>query len=66
MQDYQSEKEKVNVNITITTEFAWMCLYKQSSEYAWGPKYPKTLNMAGFSKCEQYTVFQICHNMSWQ
>ena len=26
-----------------------MCLYKQDSEYAWGPKYAKILNMAGFS-----------------
>ena len=60
------KKKKVNVIITITTEFAWMYLYKQTSEYAWGPKYPKILNMAGFSKCEQYAVFQICHNMSWQ
>ena len=24
-----------------------MCLYKQDSEYAWGPKFAKILNMTG-------------------
>ena len=28
--------------------YAWMCLYKQDSEYALGPKYVKSLNMAGY------------------
>ena len=26
-------------------EYVWTCLYKQDSEYAWGPKYAKILNM---------------------
>ena len=34
-----------------------MCLNKQDSEYALGPKYAKILNMAGFSICERYTAF---------
>ena len=34
-----------------------MCLYKQDSEYASGPKYAKILNMAGFSVCDRYTAF---------
>ena len=29
-------------------EYAWMCLCKQDSEYAMGPKYAKILNMAKF------------------
>ena len=35
-------------------EYAWMCLYKQDSEYALGPKYAKILNMTGFSICEAF------------
>ena len=30
-----------------------MWLYKQDSEYAWGPEYAKILNMARFSICER-------------
>ena len=30
------------------SEYAWMCLYKQDSEYASGPKHAKILNMARF------------------
>ena len=41
-------KKKVNVTITIITEYAWMCLYKQDSKYASCPKYAKILNMAKF------------------
>ena len=29
-------------------EYAWMCLYKQDSEYALGPKYAKILDIAKF------------------
>ena len=29
-------------------EYAWMCLYKQDSEYALGPNYAEILNMAKF------------------
>ena len=28
------------------SEYVWMCKYKHDSEYASGPKYVKTLNMA--------------------
>ena len=38
-------------------EYAWMCLYKQDSEYASGPKYAKILIMTGFSISECYTAF---------
>ena len=34
--------------ITIIIEYAWMCVNKQDSEYADGPKYAKILNMAKF------------------
>ena len=44
----------------------WMCLYKDDSEYASGPKYAKILNMAEHSICKRYTTFWICQNMSWQ
>ena len=53
-------------------EYAWMCLDKQDSEYASGPKYAKIVNMAkfwiwhGFSIWERYTAFWICQRMSWQ
>ena len=50
-------------------EYTWMCLNKQDSEYASGPKYAKyakILNMAGFSICERYTAFWICQNMPRQ
>ena len=40
-----------------------MCLNKQDSEYASGPKCDKILNMAGFSICKHYPVFWICQNM---
>ena len=29
-------------------EYAWVCLNKQNSEYASGPKYAKILNMTKF------------------
>ena len=32
--------------ITIIIEYAWMCLYKQDSEYTSGPTCAKILNMA--------------------
>ena len=35
-----------------------MCLNKQDSEYASGPKYGKILDMAGFSICSEYA--RIC------
>ena len=31
-------------------EYAWMCLYKQDSEYDSGPKYTKTMNMTNYWK----------------
>ena len=40
------------------SEYAWMCLNKQDSEYASGPKYGKILDMAGFSICSEYA--RIC------
>ena len=36
---------KVNV---VIIEYDWVCLNKQCSEYAWGPKRAKILNMAKF------------------
>ena len=39
-----------------------MCLCKLDSEYATGPKYAKTLNMAEFLICERYKAFLICQN----
>ena len=45
------KKNKLNViidKLNIIIEFAWMCLYKQNSEYASGPKYLKSLNMEKF------------------
>ena len=52
-------------------EPAWMCLYKQDSEYALGPKCVKILNMAKFwirrgSQCERYAAYFICQKMPWQ
>ena len=41
-------KKEFNVIITIIIEYVWMCLYKQDSEYALGPKYAKIQNMAKF------------------
>ena len=43
-----------------------MCLYKQDSEYASGPKYAKILNMEGFSICERYIAFSIYQKMPRQ
>ena len=43
-----------------------MCVNKQDSEYALGPKYAKILIMAGFSIYERYTAFWICQNMLLQ
>ena len=34
-----------------------MCLYKQDSKYASGPKHAQTLNMTGFSARERHTTF---------
>ena len=36
----------------IIIEYTWMCLDKQDSEYASGPKYGKILNMAKFWICQ--------------
>ena len=36
--------KEISVIITITTEYAWICLHKQSSKY----EYAKTLSMAKF------------------
>ena len=35
--------------------YAWMCLYKQDSEYASGPRCAKILNMARFSQYASVT-----------
>ena len=49
MTDY-SKKNKVNIIISLLNmpEYVWMCLNKQDSEYASGPKYAKILNMTTF------------------
>ena len=39
---------KVFLVLTIIIKYAWVCLNKQDSEYASGPKYVKILNMAKF------------------
>ena len=46
-------------------EYVWMCLNKQDSEDASGPKYAKILSMAGFAICKRYTAFWICQSMPW-
>ena len=46
-------------------EYAGICLNEQHSEYAWGPKYAKVLNVAGFSMCERYTASWRCQFMPW-
>ena len=54
-------------------EYAWTCLNKQDSEYTYGSKYSKILNMAKFwiwqgsqyasvTKCSEYA--RIC--LAWQ
>ena len=48
------------------SEYAWMCLNKQNSEYASALKHTKLPNMAGLSICERYKAFRICQNMPWQ
>ena len=46
-------------------QYAWICLNKQDSEYALGPKYAKILNMVKF--WTWYLIaFWICQNMLWQ
>ena len=48
MTDY-SEKNKVNIiSLLNMPEYVWMCLNKQDSEYASGPKYAKILNITAF------------------
>ena len=39
---------KVFLVLTIIIKYAWVCLNKQDSEFASGPKYVKILNMAKF------------------
>ena len=59
-------------------EYAWMCIYKQDSEYASGPKYVKLLNMAKplilqgsqYANLTQRSEYaRLCHdrvpNISW-
>ena len=60
------KKRKLMLSLSNMPLYAWMCLHKQDSEYAWNPKYAKILSMAGFSICEHYAVFWICQNMPWQ
>ena len=38
-------------------EYTSVCLNKQDSEYAWGPKYAKILNVGEFSTSEHCTAF---------
>ena len=44
-------------------KYAWVILNKQDSEYAYGTKYAKILNLAGFLICERFTVFRVCQNI---
>ena len=60
----KKRKKKVNVIITIITECAWICLNKQISEYASGPKHAKIRNMAKFSIREHYAAWHIFEFMS--
>ena len=39
-----------------------MCLNKQNSEYAWGPKHAKLPNMAKFSICRSSLPEMFCNN----
>ena len=54
------------------SEYAWMCLFEQDSEYASGPKYSEILNMAKFSiwQGSQYASVtqrsKYYKNMPWQ
>ena len=52
-------------------EYGWMCLDKQDSEYALGPKYAKILNMASleiwqgsqYASVRQRSEYpRICHD----
>ena len=49
-------------------EYAWMCLYKQDSDYASDPKYAKILNIAKFWMWQvfQYTNVHSVLNIPWQ
>ena len=47
-------------------KYVWMCLIKQDSEYAWGPKYARIMNMAGFSICELYAALWLSQNIPSQ
>ena len=53
----KQKKKTANVIITIIIEYAWICINKQDSEFPWGPKYGKVLNMARFSLCKRYAAF---------
>ena len=44
-------------------EYAWMCLDKQDSEYASGPKYGKILNMAKFWICHRVLNIGAFHGL---
>ena len=50
------------LSLSNMSEYAWMCLYKQDSEYALGPKYAKILDIAKFWiwKDSQYASVTQC------
>ena len=62
-----NRKKKVNVIITIITEYAWICLNWQGSKYASGPKHTKILNMANrvftLSKWNTLQWHQYCNKV---
>ena len=45
------------------SEYARMCLNKQDSEYASGPKYAKILNMAQSSEYGRVFNMQVLHSV---
>ena len=53
-------------------EYVWMCLYKQGSEYTFGPKYAKIRNKAEFwiwHGSQYVSIIQhygCTQNMPWQ
>ena len=48
------------------SEYDWMYLNKQNSQYALGAKFDWILNMTKSWICQHYTAFWICQNMPWQ
>ena len=53
------EERKLMLSLLNMSEYAWICLNKQDSEYALSPKFAEILNMAKFWICRSFKMVNM-------